>query len=162
MFSQNGIYYSEEHTISFGSVSNNTFTEVANTWTTWHLIPSTRPTVSQPDPVFKFVDIPGKQGKEDFSDFLLNGPQYGHRTGSWSFIVVPGFTDPAILRSNIANALHGKRLKIKLQDDPNYYYEGRLNVGTLESGQQYSTITITYELDPYKKLISPQGTGASL
>ena len=162
MYNQNGIYYNEKHTLSFGNVSNNAFSQTANTWTTWHLIPSVRPTVSEPQPVLKLVDIPGRSGQVDFTNFLTGGPQYGMRTGNWSLYIARGFLDPETLKKNMAAVLHGKRLKVKLQDDPNYYYEGLFSVGDVETSGMHYMITIGYTLDPYKKLINPQGTGAAL
>ncbi len=162
MYNQNGIYYNEKHTISFGNVVNNAFSQIANTWSTWHLIPSSRPFVEEPTIVTKFVDIPGRSGPVDFTDFLTGSPQYGQRVGKWSFYIANTGTDPDALKTTIANALHGKRLKVKLQDDPTYYYEGRFTVSNIEQSNSRSMITISYQLDPYKKKINPAGTGASL
>ena len=52
MYNQNGIYYDENHTISFGDVVNNAFSQIANTWSTWHLIPSSRPFVEEPSSIW--------------------------------------------------------------------------------------------------------------
>ena len=54
--------------------------------------------------------------------------------------------------------LHGKRLKMRLSSDPEYYYEGRFSVGPMESGASYSSISITYQLDTYKFTIQSQGS----
>lgn len=162
MFNQNGIFYNEQHTISFGDVSNNTWSELYNTWTTWHLIPSSRPVVAQAEFKPKFVEIPGLDGNIDLTDYLTGSPTYGMRTGSWNFLIANynGSVDPEILRTQIVTALHGKRIKIKLQDDPTYYYEGRLTVGAIEPGQTTSSISISYQLDAYKRKIN--GSGSSL
>ena len=37
-----------------------------------------------------------------------------------------------------------------LTDDPNWYYEGRVAISAVESGKDYSTITFSYNLDPFK------------
>jgi hypothetical protein len=49
-----------------------------------------------------------------------------------------------------------------LQDDPDYYYEGRYTVGNWESGASNSAISISYQLDPYKIKILPEGTTPTL
>ena len=162
MYHQNGIVYNEKHTISFGNVSNNTFSQVANTWTTWHLIPASRPAVAAPQPNFKFVEIPGRNGQVDFSDFLTGSPQYGQRVGNFSFFIARGFQDIEVIHQNMSATLHGKKLKMKLQDDPTYYYEGRFTVGNLETGGAHPMVTIGYTLEPYKRKINPAGTGPAL
>ena len=156
MFNQNGVYYDEQHTISFGSVSNGSWSNSYNTWTSWHLIPTSRPYVAQPAFTPKFVEVPGMNGQLDLTNYLTGGPTYGMRTGSFSFYMInhDGTLDPENLRYQIVNALHGKTWKMKLQDDPNYYYEGRFTVGNVEPGQQVSTITISYTLNPYRVKIS--------
>lgn len=51
----------------------------------------------------------------------------------------------------IANFLHGKRYKCILEDEPDYYYEGRFQVGNLGSSNHSSTLTISYDLFATKK-----------
>ena len=95
MYQSNGTYYTEEHSISFGNVkavteggkTYDTFEVIANTWTDWHLIPSSRPSVVPPTIVTKYVEIPGADGVLDLSNFLTGRPTYGQRQGSFSFVV---------------------------------------------------------------------------
>lgn len=54
--------------------------------------------------------------------------------------------------SAIMNAIQGKKIKAVLDDDPDFYYEGRFYVSDWDSsGDTYSTITISYIVNPYKK-----------
>ena len=162
MYSNNGVFYTEEHSVSFGDIVTRTsegetyedFDTIANTWEDWHLIPSSRPSIAPPTIITKYVDIPGFDGQLDLTDYLTGGPTYGPRTGSFNFIVVNGFENWETIRENIMSVLHGKRLKMRLMDDPNYYYEGRFTVGAWESGSNNSAISISYQLDPYKKGIN--------
>ena len=61
-----------------------------NTWTDFHLFPTSRPLVNPPEVRFKTVEIPGMNGVLDLTDALSDGtePAYGTRKGSWEFIVV--------------------------------------------------------------------------
>ena len=67
------------------------------------------------------------------------------------------FADTVLYRAievryrQIANYLHGKRYKCLLEDEPDFYYEGRFQVGNLGSNKNYSTLTINYDLLPKKK-----------
>ena len=165
MYSANGVYYTEEYSVSFGDLyvpsgrSYTDFNTVANTWDTWHLIPSSKPSIAAPTVTTKFVEIPGADGMLDLTEYLTGRPNYGQRNGSIAFYSInPGISNEAI-REEMAKVLHGKRLKMRLMSDPGYYYEGRFSVGPIESGANYSGITITYQLDPYKMRIIEDGSG---
>lgn len=170
MYHANGIYYTEEHSVSFGDFVTRTsggstvqeFQEIANTWNDWHLIPSSRPSVAHPTIVTKFIEIPGADGMLDLTDFLSGRANYGQRQGSLSFQVANNFEDWEIIRRKIVSTLHGKRLKMVLKDDPNYYYDGRYTVGNWESGASNSAISISYQLDPYKIRIKEEGSTPTL
>lgn len=145
------------HSINIGEI---------NTWDDWHLVPSSRPLVNPPQPKTNYMAIPGGDGAMDMTTALTSRVNYGARTGSWHFIVVnPGqlpssvpFTGWTALYSEIMAYLHGKWLRVVLDDDPDYYYEGRLSVSDWTSGKGNSTITINYMLKPYKKRFSNGST----
>lgn len=164
MYSENGTYYTEEHSVSFGDLyvpSGEIYTDfqtIANTWTDWHLIPSSRPSINQPTVVTKFIEIPGSDGVLDLTEYLTGRPNYGQRQGNLSFQVANNFENWETIRSNMVQVLHGKRIKMRLMDDPGYYYEGRFTVGQWESGASNSAISISYQLDPYKLRVNTDGT----
>ena len=149
--------YDGSHTILFtdGSTAVNRTTGMteligANTWDTWHLIPTKRPSVAPPEPVIKKVQIPGRNGQLDFSTYLTGKTVYGERTGSWEFVVDNDHEDWTTIRDKMAEYLHGKRMSCVLNDDPNYLYTGRFTVSNWDSGANNSRISISYVLYPYK------------
>lgn len=128
----------------------------ANTWDRWHLVPSSRPVVAPPEVRTKYVDLPGTHGYIDLTELLIGGPAYGKRSGSWSFAAHPSYSDREPWNTkyqDIMQYLHGKQHKIILEDDPFFYYEGRLTVSSWSSGKSYSTVNIGYNLKPFKKEI---------
>ena len=166
MYQANGTYYTEEHSVSFGDLVTRSsegqifveFNAIANTWNDWHLIPSSRPAIAHPSFVSKYIEIPGADGVLDLTEYLTGKAVLGARQGSLGFIVANKFEDWETIRQNIINTIHGKRMKMMLQDDPTYYYEGRFTVGNWESGADHSSISISYQLDPYKLKIRPDGS----
>ena len=123
-----------------------------NTWADWRLIPASPPMVVPPPVRKKMTELPGGNGSIDLTMFLGGGTHYGLSEGSWEFII----TDQSISReewkSILLDYLHGKRFdKIVLEDDPDWYYSGRIEVGAVKTGKTYSTVTINYSIDPYKK-----------
>lgn len=123
-----------------------------NTWTDWHLIPASRPEISPPEVYTNYVELPGCHGKLDLSEYLTGYPVYRNRSGSLEFIAANGHGFWAERYNQICNFLHGKKLFMVLYDEPEYFYTGRFRVQKWNSDGKtnWSTITIDYELDPFK------------
>lgn len=130
------------HSITFGD---------KNTWDDWHLIPSKRPCFNPPTTKTQYIDIPGGNGILDLTESLTGHPIYENRTGSITFYVENGFKPWDILYAEISNYLHGQYMKAALEDDPAFYYVGRFSVDEWNSDSWWSTITISYNVYPYKK-----------
>lgn len=129
-----------------------------NTWDDWHLVPTSRPKFAMPPVKTSYVDIPGGDGVIDLTTALTGRPTYGNRQGSFEFMVLNDSLDGEVdygvwyeRYSEIATYLHGKEFKAILDDDPVYFYEGRFSVNEWKSGAHWSTITINYNVGPYKK-----------
>ena len=105
----------------------------------------------------RFVEIPGGNGSLDLTVALLGRAVYKNRTGSFEFIAENGFKEWSVLYSEITNYLSGKRLRAILEDDPDYYYEGRFAVNEWKSEANWSSIVIDYDVKPYKKSIVSSG-----
>lgn len=123
-----------------------------NTWDDWFLIPSSRPLINPPVPKTKFVDVPGRDGVIDLSELINPYTVYGNRSGSNEFIVENDHWAWSTAYSTIMTLLQGKSgLKIILLDDRNFYYEGRTSVNAWKSDQNWSTIVLDYNVQPWKK-----------
>lgn len=157
------------HSITFTNASEddlNTggFTETStglllngvNTWDEWHLIPSSRPTIAMPGVSEKYIEIPGRDGSIDLSDWLAGRPIYGDRQGSLEFYHQNGYEDWETVRRAMAHYFHGRTLKMILEDDPGYYYEGRFKLNEWKSEASHSKVVIDYRLKPYKWHVRPQ------
>lgn len=133
------------HSVTFGN---------KNTWTDWHLIPSTRPVFNPPEFKENLVEIPGLNGVLDLSEALTGRPTYSNRVGSMEFVVVNDYLPWDVAYSNIMNHLHGKSMRAVLEDDRYFYYEGRFTVNEWKSDKDYSIITIDYNVYPYKREVN--------
>lgn len=129
-----------------------------NTYDTWHLIPMERPAISPPPKKTNTVDIPGANGKLDLSNALTEYPLYDNRTGSIEFLIEPDHEETwQELYSDVMNKLsfcdasYEGQIPAQMEEDPNWKYVGLWTVNTFKSGKNYSTITLDYDLYPYKK-----------
>ena len=162
MYSANGVQYTEEHSISFGSVVLNNgvyrFSSSANTWTDWHLIPSSRPVVAQSMPTTQYIEKTGYGNALDLTEYLIGRATFKMRTGSWSFLIDTNQDSLENIKADMLSRLHGKKFKMVLDDDPSYYYEGYFTVENFAPGASYPTVTINYQLYPYKYKIQTEGS----
>lgn len=128
-----------------------------NTWDDWHLVATSRPTISLPKFQENNVEITGMNGFVDVSRVLTGYPLYGARTGSIEFLILNQYNINNAdywtqTYHKVAHFLHGQRRKMVLHDDErNYYYDGVFTVDSFEPGENNSTITINYVLQPFKK-----------
>jgi hypothetical protein len=54
------------------------------------------------------------------------------------------------LFSRVQNALHGKKMSIILDDDPDWYYIGRISVSEWKADRNIGKLTIDCDCEPYK------------
>ena len=151
--------YDGTHAVTFKKkVGNSTVSK--HTWDDWHLIPSKRPQLGPPNVKTNYVDIPGAHGHLDLSNVLTGAPRYENRSGSMEFILMNKSINsegrPELEKywyerySEIMNFLHGQVLDMVLDDDPDWTWKGRFNVSGFESQNNYSTITISFDVYPFK------------
>ena len=122
-----------------------------NTWTDWRMVPSSRPVISPPRPKKTIIDIPGSNNRIDLTETLTGDVTYENRTGSIEFIVMNEKPKTWYeLYNEILNTIHGRRVGLSLEEEPDWYYEGRVEVNEWKSDPDYSRIVIDYDLDPFK------------
>lgn len=127
-------------------------TKKKNTYDDWHLVPETRPIVVPPEPKYKYLEIPGANGVIDLTESLTGTPIFNNREGEWTFYVLNGFGEWADRLSTMMSFMQGCRLRVVLDDDPGFCYEGRFHITDWDSsGDTYSIVTIAYNVEPYKK-----------
>ena len=79
------------------------------------------------------MEIEGADGSIDYTDFF-GGPKYGDVTHKFTFTTIVPRNDLLTQYTTIKNALHGKKLRIILDDDPGFFYVGRCYVSTEKEG----------------------------
>ena len=138
------------HSVTFGD---------KNTWDDWGLVAKERPFIAPPSPKTNYIDIPGSSVKLDFSEGLTKYPTFDNRTGTLEFTITDQYISYQEMLwqrkyTEIMSFVNGRHLKMILEDDPDFFYEGRFKVESYKPGSSpsdsYSTISIGYDLGPYK------------
>lgn len=124
-----------------------------NTWDDFHLIPTSRPIIAPPSVKTNTIDLPGGNGVLDLSYSLTKCPLYDNRKGSLEFIVDPDQDTWINVYQKLSNYLDGRYRYMTLEDDPYWVYEGKFMVNDWQSDEHWSTITIDYDVKPYKRYI---------
>lgn len=116
----------------------------------WGLILKSRPVISPPSPKTVYVDIPASDGIIDLTESLTGDVKYENRTITCEFNVLDARNRWSNIYSEILDFLHGQQMKVIFDEDPTYYYIGRVKVNEWKSNKKTSTITIEGSVEPYK------------
>ena len=108
-------------------------------------------------PKLNIIDVPGADGSKDLSAHPAGRVVFNDREITWTFALYPGdkWHDK---HRQVSNALNGLACHIVLDDDPNYYYDGRLSVDKYNINGLLRQIVIRAVCRPYK--LHRQITGA--
>lgn len=121
----------------------------------FRLILSPNNAIGSPTPKFELIDIPGGDGVLDFTE-AFGEVKYGNRQLSFEFSTMVPQEEFLILFSQVQNALHGQKMKITLDDDPDCYYMGRLTVSEWKADRLIGSLTIDCDCEPFKYRLSSQ------
>ena len=97
----------------------------------------------------KTLDIPGADGSLDLTDFF-GEPKYENVTHRFDFSTIVPQEEFITLFSTIKNAIHGKKMRVILDDDPLFYWIGRIHVSKFTSEKGVGTISVECDCEPYK------------
>lgn len=99
-------------------------------------------------PKEKYLDIPGGDGSLDLTE-SLGEVKFQDRKAKFTFTVFPS-DDFEIKKTKVSNFLNGRRFKIRVDKDPDYYWEGRCAVDDYASNKSVHQIVVVATLAPYK------------
>lgn len=105
--------------------------------------------VGSPTVKVKKIDVEGADGALDYTDFFGEA-KYEDVTHKFEFQTIVPRGEFLSLFSSIKNALHGKKMRIILDDDPLFYYIGRLHVSSFTNDKSIGIVSIEAECEPYK------------
>ena len=119
-----------------------------HSWDDFSLILNSKK-IESPAPKTSTVEIPGADGVLDISEYF-GEVKYKNRKLSFDFSTIVPQSDFLNLFSEIQNTLHGQKVRVILDDDPDFYYVARISVSEWKANKNIGKITIDCDCEPYK------------
>lgn len=105
--------------------------------------------IGSPDIKENKIKIEGADGDLDFTDFF-GSPKYENVRHKFNFSTIVPQAEFLSLFSTVKNAIHGKKLRIILDDDPLFYYIGRCFVSKFTNEKGIGIVSVECDCEPYK------------
>lgn len=143
--------YSKEHGTTFIDVETG---ESKHTFRDFKLYPSSVNMPYPPGVQTQFIEIPGMDGTLDATQALDGNVHYEDREYEQKYVDLNGRTFWHARYSELLNFIHGKQLRMILDDDPEWYYVGRFELSDPAPKKYKNTLEITATLNPFKYAIN--------
>lgn len=118
-----------------------------HSWRDLHLILGNKE-MGSPAVKEKKLEIEGADSDLDLTEFF-GEPKYENVRHKFPFTAVVAASDLSVF-TTVKNALHGKKKRIILDDDPLYFWLGRLFVSSYTNEKGMGIVTIEADCEPYK------------
>lgn len=115
----------------------------------WNLILTDRD-ISLPEPNRFTVEVPGANGKLDFTEAITPNITYKNRKISYTFKVKGGPTEWDEMIREIAGYLHGQKMQVVEDVDDDWMWDGFWTLDKFKSDRHVGTIAIKGDVYPYK------------
>jgi len=140
------IYYGA-HDLSFW-IPNDSNKLPKFAWDDFHLIPKKRPFITYGNTEYRNDLIPKSNIAIYLSPYMPGGKKYSSRSGQWDFYIDhTKWNKWTESKKAIQDYFNGKRLYVSIIDEPDKIYVGRFKVTNYTPGDDYSSVTISYDLD---------------
>lgn len=108
--------------------------------------------VSLPETKTTYVEVPGSDEELDFTEAFGTVRYHQREIGAAFVLITNGLADWHDKVSAFASDVHGQRVEITLDDDPDYFYAGRAAVRVDEKTNDSLTfLYLSARVHPYKR-----------
>ena len=95
------------------------------------------------------VEVEGADGVLDLTEYF-GELFYENRTLEFTFQCIEPISEFKRIYSEVKNAINGKKMKIILSEDSDFYYIGRVSVNEWASNGRIGELSISCDCEPYK------------
>lgn len=111
-------------------------------------------TLSPPEPKTTTVEIPGRDGVLDLTESLIGDITYNNRSMTFTFLIVD-LEQFEVIKTQVSNALHGRKFNFEMTMDPGYTYTGRFKITSYTHMATWNHgicgyIEVEIDAEPYK------------
>lgn len=111
-------------------------------------------TLSPPEPKTTTVEIPGRDGVLDLTESLIGDVTYNNRSMTFTFLIVD-LEQFEVIKTQVSNALHGRKFNFEMSMDPGYTYTGRFKITSYTHMATWNHgicgyIEVEIDAEPYK------------
>lgn len=114
------------------------------------LLPTAPFLASPPEEQRYEIEIPGLDGTIDLTESTDGHVHYKNRTLPMPHKCIAPREEWSAIYSRLLNAVHGRRVKIILDEDKSHYYVGRVSVQPPDLQKKQWYVNITANVDPFK------------
>ena len=133
--------YETRHGVKFGDY---------HSFRDFGMYPKTKMIVAPPKVREVYVEVAGADGDLDLTEALIGRPNFDSREAKFEFTVMDRARWDSVYTS-LMNTIHGRDMRVVLDDDPYWYYNGRVQVDAFATSKHTATITVKGFFDPYKR-----------
>ena len=105
--------------------------------------------IGEAEPKYNLVQVPGGVGYIDLTD-AIGVMGYNERELELTMKDIADHNEFIRHYSAMQAYIHGKRCKVTLSDDPDYYWDGRCSVGAMEQDGMACYVPVVVICQPYK------------
>lgn len=120
-----------------------------HTFDDWGLCLVEAPFVDAADPNLNLLEIDGGNGYINLTEVMTGEPTYQSRKKTWKFKTDAQRDDWTDIMRDIAKSVHGQYLEIRLDEQPNGYYEGVCYVDSHSVKDKVLYLNISATLQPF-------------
>ena len=110
----------------------------------------TEKSLGLPEPKTSGIEIEGADGELDTTEVLSGEVKFTNRNLTFKFTMTDKYEDYHDKVTEIANYLHGRKMRIILDEDDLCYYYGRCAINEWLSDRRIGQIAISCNCEPYK------------
>ena len=119
-----------------------------HSWNDFKLVRSSK-TIGSAEVKKEMINVAGADGSLDLTDFF-GEPRFSNRTITLEFTTIKSEIEWLDVYSQIQNAINGRKVKLILDEEPDYYYIGRCQVNDWLSEEGIGKVVVELDCQPWK------------
>ena len=116
----------------------------------WGAIITNTDVIGMPEPQTILLDVPGRSGRLDLSEVLTGDVSYGNREIKMELAAEVDTERWIEMCLHIFNKYHGRNVQVIFDEDPTFYYFGRVSVTDPRRQRRAGQMVLTVDAEPFK------------